>query len=71
MLSLFFHSGPVCSYEDALRSDRNAFSKFFSRMLDEGVYLAPSPFESWFVNVAHADTDIADTIDAVRRSFES
>ena len=71
MLSLFFHSGPVHSYEDALRSDRNAFSKFFSRMLDEGVYLAPSPFESWFVNVAHADTDIADTIDAVRRSFES
>lgn len=69
MLSLFFNPGPVTSYEEALKSDREAFSAFFARMLDNGIYLAPSAFEAWFVGAAHADEDIALTLDAVRQSL--
>ena len=69
MFSVFFQSGPVSSYEDALQSDRGNFSEFFKRMLDQGVYLAPSQFESWFLSTADGETEIAETIRAARRSL--
>ncbi len=69
MLSVFFHPGPVTSYEEALAADREAFSTFFGRMLDNGVYLAPSAFEAWFVGAAHTDADIEYTLDAVAKSL--
>jgi glutamate-1-semialdehyde 2,1-aminomutase len=68
MLSLFFHPGPVACYEDAVEADREAFIRFFARMLDQGIYLAPSPFEAWFIGTAHTDEDIEKTLDAVRQS---
>ncbi len=67
LLSLFFHPGPVTCYEEALQSDREAFKTFFARMLDRGIYLAPSPFEAWFVGAAHGDKEIDETLDAVRK----
>jgi len=69
MLSVFFHPGPVSCYEEALQSEKSVFVKFFGHMLDEGIYLAPSPFESWFVSTAHGATEIEETITAVRRSL--
>jgi glutamate-1-semialdehyde 2,1-aminomutase len=69
MFSVFFHPGPVSSYEEALQSEKSAFIKFFGHMLDEGIYLAPSPFESWFVGTAHGDREIEATITAARRSL--
>jgi glutamate-1-semialdehyde 2,1-aminomutase len=69
MFSLFFHPGPVTCYEDALGADRTEFSRFFASMLDNGVYLAPSPFEAWFLSVSHSDSDIDTTLNAVRVSF--
>lgn len=69
MFSVFFHRGPVCSYEDALQSEKSVFTGFFGHMLDEGIYLAPSPFESWFVSTAHGAAEIEETITAVRRSL--
>jgi glutamate-1-semialdehyde 2,1-aminomutase len=69
MFSVFFHPGPVSSYEEALQSDRAGFSKFFGNMLDAGIYLAPSPFESWFVSTAHGDAEIEETVAAVSRSL--
>lgn len=69
MFSLFFQSGPVGSYEEALNSDREAFVAFFARMLDRGIYLAPSPFEAWFVGVSHTDADIEKTLGAARESL--
>jgi glutamate-1-semialdehyde 2,1-aminomutase len=69
LLSVFFHEGPVTCYEEALQADREAFSAFFGRMLDNGVYLAPSPFEAWFVSAAHSDQDIEATLEAVRASL--
>lgn len=69
MLSLFFHPGPVESYEQALTADREAFKAFFAGMLENGIYLAPSPFEAWFVSVAHSEEDIERTLEAARRSL--
>jgi len=69
MFSVFFQSGPVFSYEDALQSDRGRFSKFFSLMLDQGIYIAPSAFESWFLGTAHGETEIGESIEAIRRSL--
>ncbi len=69
MMSLFFNPGPVRSYEEALQSDRDAFAAFFGKMLNNGVYLAPSAFEAWFVGAAHSDADIEATLGAVRKSL--
>ena len=67
MMTVFFTGGPVSNYADAKRSDGDAFARFFLGMLEEGVYLAPSRFEAAFVSAAHADEDIARTIDSARR----
>jgi glutamate-1-semialdehyde 2,1-aminomutase len=69
MLSVFFHGEPVTCYEEASLADRDAFSTFFGRMLDNGIYLAPSPFEAWFVSAAHSDDDIEATLEAVDKSL--
>lgn len=69
MLSVFFHPGPVTSYEEALESDRQLFSTFFAGMLEQGIYLAPSPFEAWFVGTAHSDAAIEKTLYAARKSL--
>jgi glutamate-1-semialdehyde 2,1-aminomutase len=70
MLSVFFHPGPVSSYEEAQLADKAAFVRFFSNMLDRGIYLAPSPFESWFVSAAHSHEDIQRTVDAAKESLQ-
>ncbi len=62
MMSVFFHPGPVENYEQALAADKPKFNLFFERMLDSGVYLAPSAFEAWFVSSAHSNEDIEQTI---------
>jgi glutamate-1-semialdehyde 2,1-aminomutase len=68
--SVFFHPGPISCYEEALHSDREAFCRFFANMLERGVYLAPSPFEAWFVGVAHSLEDISRTLSAARESLQ-
>jgi glutamate-1-semialdehyde 2,1-aminomutase len=58
----YFTSGPVWNLADAMKSDRERFKKFFHGMLNEGVYLAPSQFESGFISVAHSPADIDQTM---------
>ena len=53
MFSVFFRADPVRTYEDAKQQDTGAFAAFFHAMLDAGVHLPPSAFESWFVSAAH------------------
>src|SRR5206468_1253712 len=48
LLTAFFTSDPVDSYETALSSYREAYGRFFRATLEHGVYLPPSPFEAWF-----------------------
>ncbi len=67
MITLFFANYPVASYNDAVRSDREQFARFFHGMLEESIYLPPSQFEAWFISAAHTVGDIEMTIDAVSR----
>jgi len=69
MMTLFFNSGEVTGWDSVTASDREGFSRFFHRMLDEGVYLPPSPFEAMFVSTAHSEADIDATIGAARRAL--
>jgi glutamate-1-semialdehyde 2,1-aminomutase len=59
MLTGFFCAGPVTDYASARRADTNLYARFFSGMLERGVYLAPSQFEAAFVSLAHTEADIA------------
>jgi glutamate-1-semialdehyde 2,1-aminomutase len=63
----YFTGEPVHNVADALRSDRERFRKFFHAMLDEGIYLAPSQFESGFISTAHTTEDIDQTIRAAAK----
>ena len=67
MFSLFFSEKEVNDYEDAAACDRERFALWFKAMLDEGIYLAPSQFETLFVSAAHTDEDIDKTLTAAQK----
>ena len=69
MLTPFFVSGPVESWDDVAGADRQRYAGFFHRMLERGVYLAPSPFEAAFLSTAHTREDMERTLEAVESSF--
>ena len=69
LLTLFFTREPVTNYAAAKKSDTRGFAEFFRRMLDRGVFLAPSQFEALFVSAAHTDADIDRTLAAIRESL--
>jgi glutamate-1-semialdehyde 2,1-aminomutase len=64
MFGLFFRSPPVRNFEDARGADANAYARWFHGMLDAGVYLAPSQFETGFVSTAHTAEHIEATLAA-------
>lgn len=71
LLSAFFipgyreEDGRVENYEDVCKCDREAFAAYFNRMLERGIYVAPSQFEAMFVSDAHEEEEIAMTCKAV------
>jgi glutamate-1-semialdehyde 2,1-aminomutase len=69
MLCTFFTKGPVTDYRTAKTSDTKAFAAFFSVMLQEGVYLAPSQFEAMFLSLSHDTQDIEKTLAAAHKAF--
>ena len=69
MWGIHFSEEPVKSYADVSRCDAEAYRAFFHNMLAEGIYLAPSPYETSFVSTAHTEADIEMTLDAARRSL--
>ena len=70
MLTPFFTDQPVHDYTDAKRTDRAAFKRFFHAMLDAGVYLPPSAFETAFTSAAHSDRDFAVLEEALSHAFQ-
>lgn len=69
MMTMFFTPGPVQNFDQAQQADAERYKQFFHLMLENGVYLAPSPFEAMFVCLAHSRQDIEFTIDQVKKSF--
>jgi glutamate-1-semialdehyde 2,1-aminomutase len=64
LLTLFFRDGRPRDGAEAMTSDRDAFSRFFGLMLERGILLPPSPFEAWFLSLAHGQTEAELIIDA-------
>jgi len=65
MFGLFFtDDAPVTSFAQVRQCDTDRFARFFTQMLEHGVYLAPSAFEAGFVSAAHSEDDITQTLDA-------
>jgi glutamate-1-semialdehyde 2,1-aminomutase len=69
MFGIYFASEPPATYAEVMKSDKDAFNRFFHAMLEKGVYLAPSAFEAGFVSAAHTDADIAATLAAAVEAF--
>jgi glutamate-1-semialdehyde 2,1-aminomutase len=71
MFGFFFteDTAPITSYEQATACDAEMFKRFFHLMLEEGVYLAPSSFETGFVSTAHSDDIIEKTLVAADKCF--
>jgi glutamate-1-semialdehyde 2,1-aminomutase len=63
----YFTGEPVWNLADAMKSDREQFKKFFQAMLAEGIYLAPSQFESGFISTAHTAADLDRTARAAAK----
>jgi glutamate-1-semialdehyde 2,1-aminomutase len=72
MFGFFFTKERVVdSFAKVMACDTERFKRFFHRMLEEGVYLAPSAFEAGFLSAAHSDADIDTTIAAASRALAS
>ena len=69
MFSIFFNEGKVKDYASSAASDQEAFKVWFRAMLEQGIYLAPSQFETLFLSLAHTDEDIDRTIAAAEKAF--
>lgn len=70
MFGLFFAAGPVNSLADSSACNDVHFRRFHRAMLDQGVYFAPSRYETAFMSSAHDGPVIEQTLDAARQAFE-
>ncbi|NNU91449.1 MULTISPECIES: glutamate-1-semialdehyde 2,1-aminomutase [Anoxybacillus] len=70
-LTVYFSTEKVENYEQAERTDGEMFAKFFKLMLHQGINLAPSKYEAWFITLAHTEEDIEYTVKAVEHAFKS
>jgi len=70
-MTVYFTDEKVNDYKGAERSDGEQFAQFFKLMLNQGINLAPSKYEAWFLTTAHSAEDIENTIQAAENSFIS
>jgi glutamate-1-semialdehyde 2,1-aminomutase len=61
LLTPFFHSRPITSYNRAQNVNTKLYASFFHHMLKQGIYLPASQFEAIFVSLAHSQEDIETT----------
>jgi glutamate-1-semialdehyde 2,1-aminomutase len=66
MISVHFDKDEVCDFETAKKGDNETFKKFFHGLLDRGVYIAPSAYETWFLSDALTYEDLDFTIAAIK-----
>jgi glutamate-1-semialdehyde 2,1-aminomutase len=71
MFCAFFTKGEVRDWPTAAECDTKAFAKYFRSMLEQGIYLAPSQFETAFVSTSHSSEDMDKTINAAKKAFSS
>ncbi|MCS4487275.1 glutamate-1-semialdehyde 2,1-aminomutase [Staphylococcus americanisciuri] len=69
-LTVYFTDEKVTHYDQADQSDGEMFAKFFKLVLHQGINLAPSKYEAWFLTTEHTDEDIEKTIAAADYAFQ-
>ena len=69
-LTIYFTDQKVENYEQAEATDGEIFGRFFKLMLEQGINLAPSKYEAWFLTTEHTEKDVAVSIKAVREAFK-
>jgi len=67
MISVHFDANPVVDFQTAKNGDNDTFKKFFHGLLQEGVYIAPSAYETWFITDALTYEDLDFTIEAINK----
>lgn len=65
MISVHFDADPVVDFQSAAKGDNATFKKFFHGLLQEGIYIAPSAYETWFITDALTFEDLDVTIQAI------
>lgn len=68
-LTIYFSTKKIENYAEAEDTDGEMFARFFRLMLQQGINLAPSKYEAWFVTTAHTKEDINETLEAVEQAF--
>ncbi len=71
MFCTYFTDTEVVDYETAKKANAEQFGRFFRKMLEQGIYLAPSQFEAGFLSCAHAGADIEKTVRAAFKAFKA
>jgi len=71
MFCLFFTDKEIWNVDDVNGADMDAFKRYFAALLDDGVFIAPSPYETGFLSLAHSAGDIEDTLDAMAKAFKA
>src|SRR5450432_1541839 len=71
LATIFFTFEPVRNYSDSNKSDTRRFGEFFRKMLEHGIFLAPSQFEAAFMEAAHTDADIDRTLAAAADALKA
>jgi len=66
MLGMFFSDQAVTDFASAKKSDLDRFAAYYRGMLEQGIFLAPSQFEAFFVSTAHTTADIDKTLAAAK-----
>jgi len=69
MFCLFFTGQKIIDLDSVMTADSAAFRKFFTSMLDQGIYIAPSPYETGFISVAHGNSEIDTTLEAMDKAL--
>ena len=69
MFGFFFSEKPVLNFEDSKQADHQLFAKLHGLLLEEGVYIAPSQYESNFLSSAHSFEDLDRTLAAFDKAF--
>ena len=70
MFCLYFIDRDILNVDDVVAQDFSIFKKFFWSCLDQGVYLAPSPYETGFLSLAHTDADIDETLEVIGTALD-
>ncbi len=71
MYTLFFRTTPPQNFDEVMESNREHYRRYFHGMLERGIYMPPSPFETAFMSAAHTDNDIDKTLEAADSVFRT